>query len=37
MAVVFAVEGMASLAVNQGQLERALQLFAWTDAIREMS
>jgi hypothetical protein len=35
MAVVFAVEGMAGLDVNQGRLERAAQLFAWADAMRE--
>lgn len=35
MAVVFAVEGMASLNVSQGHLECAMQLFAWTDAMRE--
>ncbi len=35
MAVVFAVEGMAAVNVNQGQPERAAQLFAWADAMRE--
>ena len=34
--VVYAIEGLASLHVNQGQTERAVQLFAWTDAMREM-
>jgi DNA-binding CsgD family transcriptional regulator len=34
-ALVFAVEGVASLNVNQGQLGRAARLFAWTDAMRE--
>src|SRR6185503_9330442 len=33
--LVFAVEGIASLHVNQGQAERAAQLFAWTDAMRD--
>jgi predicted ATPase/class 3 adenylate cyclase len=33
--LVFAVEGLASLNVNQGQSERAAQLFAWTDAMRD--
>ena len=33
--LVFAVEGLASLNVNQGQSERAVRLFAWTDAMRE--
>jgi len=35
MAVVFAVEGMASLHVGQGNAGRAVQLFAWADAMRE--
>jgi predicted ATPase/class 3 adenylate cyclase len=35
MALVFAVEGMASLNVSQGHPECAIQLFAWTDAMRE--
>ena len=33
--LVFAVEGIASLYVDQNQLKRATQLFAWTDAMRE--
>ena len=33
--MVFAVEGLASLNVNQGQSERAVRLFAWTDAMRD--
>ena len=33
--LVFAMEGLASLHVNQGQAERAAQLFAWADAMRE--
>jgi len=33
--LIFAVEGLASLNVNQGRSERAMQLFAWTDAMRE--
>ena len=33
--LVFAIEGIASLHVNQGQAERAAQLFAWTNAMRE--
>ena len=33
--LVFAVEGMASLYVDQNQFKRATQLFAWTDAMRE--
>ena len=35
MAVVVAVEGLASLRVCQGQLEAALRLFSWTDSMRE--
>ncbi len=35
IALVFAVEGLASLNTNQGQLERAARLFAWADAMRE--
>ena len=31
---VYAIEGLASLHVNQGQSERAVRLFAWTDAMR---
>jgi predicted ATPase/class 3 adenylate cyclase len=33
--LVFAIEGLASLYVNQDQPERAAQLFAWADAMRE--
>ena len=33
--VVFTIEGLASLHVNQGQLELATRLFAWADAVRE--
>jgi len=33
--MVFAIEGLASLNVDQNQPERAALLFAWTDAIRE--
>ena len=33
--LVFALEGLASLNVNQGQSERAVRLFAWADAMRE--
>jgi tetratricopeptide (TPR) repeat protein len=33
--LVFAVEGLASLNVNQGQSERAVRLFAWTDEMRD--
>jgi predicted ATPase/class 3 adenylate cyclase len=33
--LVFAVEGLASLNVKQGRSERAVRLFAWTDAMRE--
>jgi hypothetical protein len=35
MGVVFTLEGLASLAVAQGQLERAVRVFAWADARRE--
>ena len=35
IALVFAVEGLASLNVNQEQPERAARLFAWADAMRE--
>jgi predicted ATPase/class 3 adenylate cyclase len=35
IALVFAVEGLASLYVNQDQPERALRLFAWADAMRQ--
>jgi len=33
--VVFAIEGLASLYVNQGQPKRAASLLAWADAMRE--
>jgi non-specific serine/threonine protein kinase len=33
--IVFAMEGLASLYVNQNQHERAAQLFAWVDVTRE--
>jgi hypothetical protein len=33
--LVFAMEGLASLNVNQRQLERAARLFAWADAMRD--
>jgi len=33
--LVYAIEGLASLHVNQNQPERAAQLFAWADAMRE--
>ena len=32
--LVFAVEGMASLFVDQNQPERAVRLFAWADVMR---
>ena len=35
IALIFGVEGLASLNVNQGQFERAAQLFAWADTMRE--
>ena len=35
IALVFAIEGLASLHVNQDQPERAACLFAWADAMRE--
>lgn len=33
--VVYAIEGLAGLSVNQGHAERATQLFAWADVMRE--
>jgi predicted ATPase/class 3 adenylate cyclase len=33
--LAYVMEGMASLHVNQGQAERAVQLFSWADGIRE--
>jgi len=35
IALVFAVEGLASLNVNQARPERAAQVFAWTDTMRD--
>jgi non-specific serine/threonine protein kinase len=35
IALVYAIEGVASLNVIQGQLEWAIRLFAWADAVRE--
>ena len=35
MGVAYTVEGIASLHVNQKQLERAVRLFAWADAMRK--
>jgi predicted ATPase/class 3 adenylate cyclase len=32
---VYTIEGLASLHVNQNQLDRATRLFAWADAMRE--
>jgi predicted ATPase/class 3 adenylate cyclase len=34
-ALIYAMEGLASLRVSQKQIERAARLFAWTDAMRE--
>jgi tetratricopeptide (TPR) repeat protein len=33
--LIYSIEGLASLNVNQEQLERAVRLFAWADAMRE--
>jgi hypothetical protein len=33
--LVYAIEGLASLHVNQGQPGHAAQLFAWADTMRE--
>jgi len=33
--IVYTIEGLASLNVNRGQPERATQLFAWADAMRD--
>ena len=33
--VVYAIEGLASLNVNQGRYQTAIKLYAWTDAMRE--
>ncbi len=35
IALVYSVEGIASLYVNQTHLERATRLFAWADAMRD--
>lgn len=35
IALVYTVEGLASLYMHQGQLERAVRLFAWADAMRD--
>ena len=35
IALIYAMEGLASLNVNQEQPERAAQLFAWADTMRE--
>ena len=35
--VVFSVEGLASLATRLGQVDRAVQLFAWADATRQIT
>jgi hypothetical protein len=35
IALVFAIEGLASLITNQNQPSRAARLFAWADAMRE--
>jgi len=35
IALVYTVEGLASLHVDQSQPERATQLFAWADAMRD--
>ena len=35
IALIFAIEGIASFYVNQNQPERGAQLFAWADTIRE--
>ena len=32
---VFVLEGLASLAVAEGQMERAVRLFAWADSVRQ--
>lgn len=32
--VVYALEGLASLAVQQSEFERAVRLYAWADAVR---
>jgi len=35
IALIYAMEGLASLNVNQEQPERAAQLFAWADTMRK--
>jgi non-specific serine/threonine protein kinase len=35
IALVFAVEGLASLNINQGNYQLSIRLFAWADAMRE--
>lgn len=35
IALIFTIEGVASLYVAQGYPERATQLFAWADAMRD--
>jgi predicted ATPase/class 3 adenylate cyclase len=35
IALIYAMEGLASMNVNQEQPKRAIQLFAWADVIRE--
>jgi Tfp pilus assembly protein PilF len=35
IASVYAIEGLASLYTNQGQVERAARLFTWADSLRE--
>jgi hypothetical protein len=34
IALVFSIEGLASLSVNQNEPKRAAKLFAWADAMR---
>jgi hypothetical protein len=33
--LIYAIEGLASLNVHQGQVELAARLFAWADAMRD--
>lgn len=35
IALIYAIEGLASLNVHQGQVELAARLFAWADALRD--
>ena len=37
LGIIYVLEGLASLAVRQGQLEQTVQLFSWADAIREVT